>query len=113
MHGMNRYVIGFGFEYDRDGNPTGIEHSYQAAGIVEQVAASIELPAYSLRFGPGCWQNERGVRVSEQGGTVEFIASADVSTARFARSFAELLREELRQECVVYYIQPVSLFEYV
>jgi hypothetical protein len=112
MHGMNRYVIGFGFEYDRAGNPLFLEQA-DVAGIVERVAASIALPCYSLRFGPGCWQDENGVRVHEQGGTVEYVASADVTTARVARSFAELLREELRQECAVYYIQPVSLFEYV
>lgn len=113
MHGMNRYVIGFGFEKDQNNQPTGWTE-IEAAQLVERVAASIELPAYSLRFGPGCWFSERNdVRIHEAGGTVEYVAAADVTTARVARSFAELLRAELRQECVVYYIQPVSHFEYV
>jgi hypothetical protein len=105
-----RFVIGFGCEYDRDGNPLYLSHR-DVARLIEKIAAHIRVPGYSLRFGPGAWETDAGTRIVEDGGTVEYIGPEHDYT--LLRAFASGIREELRQVCVVFYAQPVVFFEYV
>lgn len=109
---MHRFVIGFGFERDKTGRPTGFEHDDLGlvAHIVEGIAARTGVLCYSLRFGPGSWDN--GIeRVNEQGGTVEYVGSVELGLVM--RRFAEAIRDAFKQECVVFYHHPVSEFSYI
>ena len=109
---MKRYVIGFGYERDRDNALTGLGAD-DAARVVESLADEIRLPAYALRFGPGSWVNDQGVRVTEQGGTVEFVAEGLGIDGALAERMARGLKEKLRQDAVVFYVQPVETFTFI
>ena len=106
-----RYVIGFGYERDRDAALTGRSEP-EVISIVERSASEVGLPAYALRFGPGSWLNpDTDERIQEQGGTVEYVGTApDEAMVRY---FAIRLRHELQQGCVVFYTQRVETFKFI
>lgn len=105
-----RYVIGFGCEFDRDGCRLNLP-DLAVAQKIEEIAARLRVPGYSIRFGPGSWLNDEGGRVTEGGGEVSYVGPEHDYT--LLREFAAAIRAELRQQCVVFYAQPVVFCEYV
>ena len=116
---MKRYVIGFGFEFDRYGKAINIcaEEPHKmldtVALIVELAAAIANVPAYSLRFGSGSWVNDAGNRVTEQGATAEYIAEDSEPEKIRALDFAREIKHALDQEAVLFYAQPVEQFQFI
>ena len=109
---MKRYVVGFGFEFDRHGKAINIR-AEDVALIVELAAEAANVPAYSLRFGSGSWVNDAGDRVTEQGATVEYIAEDSEPEKIRALDFAHELKHALDQEAVLFYAQSVEQFQFI
>ena len=105
-----RFIIGFGYEIERDMLRNTLTTS-DVAAIIDALAREARVPAYSLRFGPGSWRDQSGGYVTERGATVEVVDCVE-ATPRMRR-FAADIRDALRQQCVVYYEQPVQNFEFI
>lgn len=107
-----KVTVAFGFEVSResvmDSSPRYI------SDVVSAECARHGVKGYSFQFNDfGVWTNAEGIEIFERGASIVAYVEEQSSDYAALREVAVAIRTALRQDCVLFAVEPVLSLEFI